>query len=276
MVGGPEGKVRDTESRDLIMARFERWLDTALASEEPPAGIDAEILAAVVGETSGETSGETTSGEATPGEPPRADSYALWSAMTALTQEVKLQGRAFQDLARIVEAQPGALAEELGESSRAREREVQTRAQRETERRCWKDALRILIDLEDRLSRGLESVRAAQHAQSAASSGWLSRIFSKKRDAKTSDVTGALVRGYELAIERVAQAFEEVNAHPIQCIGARFDPRTMNAIDREESAVVAEGSVLEVYKSGYEWNGEVLRPAQVKVACAPARAKRDE
>jgi molecular chaperone GrpE (heat shock protein) len=44
----------------------------------------------------------------------------------------------------------------------------------------------------------------------------------------------------------------------------------MNAIDKEESATVAEGTVLEVYRSGYEWNGEIFRPAQVKVACAPA------
>ena len=45
----------------------------------------------------------------------------------------------------------------------------------------------------------------------------------------------------------------------------------MNAIDKEESAVVPEGTVLEVYRTGYEWSGEVFRTAQVKVSRAQAR-----
>ena len=44
----------------------------------------------------------------------------------------------------------------------------------------------------------------------------------------------------------------------------------MNAIESEESATVAPDTVLEVYRSGYEWNGEVFRPAQVKVSRTPA------
>ena len=54
-----------------------------------------------------------------------------------------------------------------------------------------------------------------------------------------------------------------------------FDPRRMNAIDRQELSDVPEGTVLQVYRSGYEWNGEVFRTAQVKVACAPT-GKQDE
>ena len=33
------------------MRRFEQWLDTALAAEDPPEGIDAELLAALAGST---------------------------------------------------------------------------------------------------------------------------------------------------------------------------------------------------------------------------------
>jgi molecular chaperone GrpE (heat shock protein) len=47
----------------------------------------------------------------------------------------------------------------------------------------------------------------------------------------------------------------------------------MNAIDREESGDVPEGTVLEIYRSGYEWNGEVFRTAQVKVSGAPQEGK---
>ena len=81
----------------------------------------------------------------------------------------------------------------------------------------------------------------------------------------------ALTKGYELSIERLDQALGEWNAHEIRCQGEIFDPKRMNAIDREESREAPEGTVLEVYRSGYEWNGELYRPAQVKVACAPGR-----
>ena len=79
----------------------------------------------------------------------------------------------------------------------------------------------------------------------------------------------ALVRGYELGVERLDQTLEEFNAREIRCQGEMFDPRRMNAIESEESAAVPPGTVLDVYRGGYEWNGEVFRTAQVKVARAP-------
>ena len=86
---------------------------------------------------------------------------------------------------------------------------------------------------------------------------------------------GALVRGYELGIERLDQTLDEFNAREIRCQGESFDPRRMNAIDSEESATVAPDTVIEVYRSGYEWDGEVFRPAQVKVSRAPAGASHE-
>jgi molecular chaperone GrpE len=84
---------------------------------------------------------------------------------------------------------------------------------------------------------------------------------------------GALIRGYELGIERLDQTLEEFHAREIRCQGETFDPRRMNAIESEESAAVPPNMVMEVYRSGYEWNGEVFRPAQVKVSREPAIKK---
>src|SRR5262245_42308539 len=125
-------------SREEILLRFEEWLDGALAAEEPPRGIEAEILAAVAGDSEGR-----------PGPAPAA-AYSLWAAMTALTQEVKLQGRSFKDLNDTLGSQASRMAEH--------ERDLL----RETERRCRKEVLAVLIDLRDRLGRGLESVRASE------------------------------------------------------------------------------------------------------------------
>ncbi len=40
-------------SREEILRRFEDWLDGALAAEEPPRGVEAEILAAIAGGSEG-------------------------------------------------------------------------------------------------------------------------------------------------------------------------------------------------------------------------------
>ena len=76
---------------------------------------------------------------------------------------------------------------------------------------------------------------------------------------------------------------EPVQCYAVEvCVGCSFHhlvrkwsaggrrARRVNAIERQESSTVPEGTVMEVYRSGYEWNGEVFRPAQVKVSCAPA------
>jgi molecular chaperone GrpE len=142
---------------------------------------------------------------------------------------------------------------------------------RETERRCRKEVLGVLIDLRDRLGRGLESVRASQAGISrAAPRGWRARIFPRPPDEGTGATIAALKKGYELGLERLDQTLQEFNALEIPCAGQAFDPRRMNAIDRQESVAVPEGTVIEVYRSGYEWNGEVFRPAQVKVSYVPA------
>ena len=234
-------------SREEILRRFEKWLDGALAAEDPPRGVEAEILAAMAGDSEGRT------------RPAPTAAYSLWAAMTALTQEVKLQGRSFKELNDTLGSQASRMAE--------RERDLL----RETERRCRKEILSILIDLRDRLGRGLESVRASEaEISKAARRGWRARLFSRPSEDAADTMLAALKKGYELGLERLDQTLEEFNAREIPCEGQAFDPRRMNAIDRQESSAVPEGTVIEVYRSGYEWNGEVFRTAQVKVSCAPA------
>jgi molecular chaperone GrpE len=239
-------------TRDQILRRFEEWLDGALAAEAPPSGIDAEILSALSGEGAEQMER-------------RCDAYSLWAAVTALTQEVKLQGRAFKELDETIGSQTTRVAEEMRAIYRERERDLQ----REAERRSRREILGALIDLRDRLGRGLETVRSsAAVVSSGVRVRWLARLVSNP-DAAAATLA-ALAKGYELSLERLDQTLQEFNAREIQCQGEPFDPRRMNSIDKEESNAVPEGTVLEVYRSGYEWNGEVFRPAQVKVSCAPA------
>jgi molecular chaperone GrpE len=259
---GIEKQVTLGTDREEIVRRFEALLDAALSSENPPAGIDADILESVLNDSPDQAAKDQDNARA-------CDSYALWAAMTALTQEIKLQGRAFQELNRTLIAQTEKIAAELRAVYAERERALR----RETERRSRKDVLGPLIDLRDRLARGRESARVREEEIAAADrAGWLRKTFSRQTSGAAAAAVGALIRGYELGIERLDQTLDEFKAREIRCQGESFDPRRMNAIDSEESATVAPGTVIEVYRSGYEWDGEVFRPAQVKVSRAPSGA----
>ena len=227
--------INTPEIRERLLLRFEAWLDSVLADEEPPQGIAAEILSELESEAGG-------------GRP--SDLYSMCAAVTALTQEVKLQGRSFKEL-------HDTLA-------------------REAERKVRKEIIEALLDLRDRLGRGLESVRAGeQEKREAFRLAWWDRLFSsrKKQIRQAIEAVAALEKGYALSLDRLDEILESYNVREIPCEGQTFDARLMSAVDVEETTAVAAGTVLEVYRAGYEWNGELYRPAQVKVASAPGYDK---
>ena len=83
------------------------------------------------------------------------------------------------------------------------------------------------------------------------------------------EVVRALEDGYRLTLGYLDDVLAQLQVQPIECLGKPFDPRRMNAVDVEETDRAAEGTVLLVYRAGYEWNGELYRPAQVRVARRP-------
>ena len=232
-------------NRDEILRRFESLLDASLSSENPPEGIDAELLATAASE------GDSVTG---------TDAYALWSAMTALTQEIRLQGRAFRELSEAVAAQTAGITSEL--------QAIGAQSERDCEQRVRRRILDGLVDLRDRLARGLESATTALSARDVRPTGWLARFAGSPKASAPDGAVVALQRGYELGLERLDQMLSDFGATQIACKDLPFDPRRMNAIEVEDSTGIPEGTVLEVYRSGYEWNGEVFRTAQVKVSRA--------
>lgn len=217
--------------RSEILRRFEQYLDTAMAQEGPPPGIPAEILA---GDLATESS--------------PMDWYTMWAALTALTQEIRLQGRAFK---------------QMGETLAA-----------DAERRSRKESLAGLLEMRERLQRGLEAVRGRQELRPVL---W-DRIFKERwRQVRHElDVVRALEEGYRLSLGYLDDLLFLFQVQPIECEGRKFDPRRMNAVDVEETEETEEGTVVSVYRTGYEWNGELFRPAQVRVARRPRSVASNE
>jgi molecular chaperone GrpE len=233
-------------NREEILRRFEVWLDSVMADEEPPQGLSAELLSSLAAEPKPIRNG-------------RGDLYSMWAAVTALTQEVRLEGRSFKQLSESL-APLAILAPQLPEMHR----EAQERARREV--------LDVLLDLRDRLSRGLDRVRANQKkVRDSLESSWKVRLLARQAIFRqTLESVAALEEGYQMSVERLNDALAQFDVLEIACEGQPFDPKSMHAVEVETTEEEAEGTVLEVYRAGYEWKGEVHRPAQVKVARRPA------
>jgi molecular chaperone GrpE len=282
----PRSESPDDEIPPALVERFKAWAAGALRDEPLPRGIAAELLRHL-GDESEEENASTA----------QTDAYTLWSAMTALTQEVKLQGRSFKqlsdsleplrDMRETVKSLITAHGESLAEARRIADEALRRRAEadreieRRTQRRAQREMLGVLTDLRDRLRRGLENARTGRNADNSIRITWLDRLLGRTRALLAlSEAAEALEKGYTLCLDRLEETLAASGVRELPCVGLTYDPRTMIAADIAESAEYPEGTVVEVFKTGYECNGEVFSHAHVKVVRAPrgaaAGTKEDE
>ena len=256
------------EERERIVRGFEAWLDRAIADEPPPQGLTAGLLAAL---ENGDPLPPLESEQ--PGSS-GCDLYSLWAAMTALTQEVRIQGRTFKQLnetlsqsARSLEASAAKAREDApAEPSRIQQSEAAQLRKREIH-----FPLNVLLDLRDRVERGANTARNAAEELAPKRLPPLARWLGvgARYARHTQEILAALSHGYSLTLDSLDEALVGSGVSRIACRGQIFDPQRMTAVDIEETSSVPEGTVVEVYRNGYEWNGEVYRTAQVKVARTP-------
>ncbi len=261
------------EERERIVRGFEAWIDRAMDDEQPPQGLTAELLAAL---ENGDPLPPLESGQSGSS---GCDLYSLWAALTALAQEVRLQGRTFKQLnetllqsAQSLEAS-AAEARGDGEDSLVEEARIQQAEARKPQRQEIHLPLNLLLDLRDRVERGGNTARNA--AEELAPSRlprlarWLGVGGGYARHSQ--EILAAISHGYSLTLDSLDEALVNSNVSRIVCQGQIFDPQRMTAIDIDETSSMPEGTVVEVYRNGYEWNGEIYRTAQVKVARNPMR-----
>ncbi len=269
--------VEDTESvepsaraewRARAVARFEAWLDATLADESFALGLEEEIVDEFL----------ATAGAADMADPPDGCSlYDLWAAMTALTQEVKIQGRTFRQLTDAVAPVTAldrtvhdaltahdealAAAERMaGDLDRARS-ERQREAVREAERQAAKTVLEALMDTRDRLRRGLATAGSLDAARAGRLIGWVAPGARRAVEA-----LAALREGYVMAVDRLDECLREHGVREIAADGALFDPKRMRAAAAVITDAVPNGTVIEVLRPGYESDDGVVRVAEVRVA----------
>jgi molecular chaperone GrpE len=272
--------------RVLILQRFATWLDDVLAEEKPLEGIAAELLAELYDGRDSDTTGPA---EGT------YDLHSTWSALTALTQEIKLQGRAFKQLSdkmepfagldesidRLLAAHKDALSDvrRIATEGRTDRTQRESELKREAHDRARREIIGIITDIRDRLILGQRSAHESQRKLNEyRNSLRLDKftigkfLFGKTADKNHMlDIVNSLKKGYRMGLDRIDEALQQLGVNEIICEGKPFDPRKMNAVDIEETAAVPDGIVLEIYRTGYMIDTDVLQTAKVKVARAPEK-----
>ena len=77
---------------------------------------------------------------------------------------------------------------------------------------------------------------------------------------------------YQGLYKQMVELFRGLGLEAVPGVGAPFDPELHEAIMREPSDDVPDGTVLEEFRKGFSLGGKLLRPAMVKVSFSEAPA----
>ncbi|MFY9827022.1 MAG: nucleotide exchange factor GrpE [Rhodoplanes sp.] len=192
------------------------------------------------------------------GEPPveatseAADLFSVFVEIAAARNEMRTQSRLVKDLID----QFRGVFETLQSSHAVLERELkEARAGgREQARAAMRSLLLDIIDVRDRLAAGLAAV-----APRGVRRGWR-RWFGK---APAADPWR---EGMDMTLRRLDQVLADRGVTPIATVGRPFTPARARVVATIDDPAVADGVVVAEWRPGFEWENELLRPAEVTVA----------
>ena len=88
--------------------------------------------------------------------------------------------------------------------------------------------------------------------------------------ARGEGETSPVFSGMSMILKQLNDFLIESGAQPIEAEGKRFDPNLHEAIAREPSDDIPEGTVLRQTRRGYRLKDRLLRPSSVVVSSGPA------
>lgn len=214
----------DAETREQLLAEFSDYLDTLV---------------------------ERASSVETAGQLPEVDLFALFTELTALKNEIRLQSRHFKsaleplrETLSILESSNKTVSREL-EHVRA----TAVKAAHNKQRPLLLDVL----DLRDRMEAGLAAARDHQPRR-------IRSLFSSEPAVMT-----AMVEGMEITLRRLDQMLARYDVVPVPAVGKRLDPHCMRAAAVESLPDRDNGVVLQEIRRGFTRGDEILREAEVIV-----------
>ncbi|HEY1760529.1 MAG TPA: nucleotide exchange factor GrpE [Bryobacteraceae bacterium] len=127
------------------------------------------------------------------------------------------------------------------------------------------------------LRRRIEKEKAEWHEYAATEAvrALLPILDDFERALKIEAADKHYTKGMELIYQRLLESLKKLGLEPIVCVGQPFNPHVHHAVEKFETEDAPDGTVLEEYQRGYNFKGQLLRAAMVKVAAAPAEAATD-
>src|SRR6266849_8455262 len=132
--------------------------------------------------------------------------------------------------------------------------------------------MRLAADFENFKKRARsEQIETIQHASAELINRLLPGLddLHKALDHSPKGIDPSWLKGVELSVRKLEEAFGAHGLEAIKAVGAPFDPKLHEAVGHEESSEQPEDTVVAELRRGYRIRDRVVRPALVKLARRP-------
>ena len=94
----------------------------------------------------------------------------------------------------------------------------------------------------------------------------LDRALKAKNDGSNDN---SIVSGVEMIYRQFIEILAKNGVTEIDALNKHFDPNIHQALSKEETVLVSDPTVIEIYQKGFMYNNKLLRPTMAKVAIPP-------
>ncbi|MCQ2353299.1 MAG: nucleotide exchange factor GrpE [Victivallaceae bacterium] len=91
--------------------------------------------------------------------------------------------------------------------------------------------------------------------------------------AVKSDNIDSIRQGLKMIIDQFFKVFEEIGVTPLESVNQKFDPKFHDAVAKEPSETVPEGTIIREWNRGFKLGERLLRPARVVVSSGAPQAE---
>ncbi len=93
--------------------------------------------------------------------------------------------------------------------------------------------------------------------------------------AVKSDNIESIRQGLKMIIDQFFKVFEEIGVTPLESVNQKFDPQLHDAVAKEPSETIPEGTIIREWNRGFKLGNRLLRPARVVVSAGAPQAEND-
>lgn len=191
----------------------------------------------------------------------QTDMYSLYTALSALKSEVKIESKQIKSALDTFKSVFSTL-EDSHELLRAQAR------QQQSDLSLYRDdllrpLLLNLLDMRDRLCMSISTLE--KNLQQKSKKGFWSRLF-RSSDSNTSKfLIESLYEGQNMSLRRLDQTLEQQGVTILEVIREPFNAEVMRAVNTESIESLDDGIVTQEIRAGFQWEGRLLRAAEVNV-----------